>query len=56
LKEREKKYCEYIKQNFTPDSDEKLIEELAKRQSKSIPKKKAKEIRQMGLNNLKYSK
>ena len=39
-----------------PDSDDKLIEEIEKRFPSPIKRKKAKEIRQMGLYNLKKSK
>lgn len=56
LKDRGKKYSEYIRHNFVPESDQKLVEELNKRIGQPIKRKKPKEIRQMGLNNLQYSK
>lgn len=56
LKDRQKKYSEYIKHNFAPDPDEELVEERLKRKAPPIKRKKAKEIRTMGLLNLKASK
>lgn len=56
LKDNQKKYGEYVRHNFQPEPDDKLAEEISKRTAPPPPRKKAKEVRQMGLNNLKYSK
>ena len=39
-----------------PEANEKLMEEIEKRLHSPIKRKKAKEIREMGLQNLKSSK
>lgn len=56
LKDKSRKYSEYIRQNVVPEVDDKLAEEIAKRQPEPVKRKKPKEIRQMGLNNLQFSK
>lgn len=42
LKDRAKKYAEYIKHNFVPDIDDKLTEDIAKRYPSPTKAKKAK--------------
>lgn len=55
MKDKLKKYSEYVRQNFKPEVDAKKVKELAEK-NKPVEGPKTEDLRQLGLKYLQWSK
>ena len=57
MKDKLKKYAEYVRQNFRPEINAKKAKELAnKNKSSPIPNTNTEDLRELGLKYLQFSK
>lgn len=56
MKDKLKKYSEYVRQNFKPEIDEKKTKEISEKNKSAVQSPKTEDLRELGLKYLQFSK